>query len=375
MAKPGEADWPAVHGRLTVKERQATGLPETPLTLDGNNLERRRGMRRRQFIAALGGAVAAWPSVLRAQQGDHRTRHIGVLSAFVPDDPAGDAEIVALRQGLDELGWVDGRNIKFHLRWPGGDLERVRALAKDLVELKPDVLVSRSTPATVALRHETDVIPIVFVNIAAEPVESGLVQTLARPGGNVTGFSNFESSIGGKWLQLLKEVDPRISRIGLIYNPQTAPFGRLFLRSVQSAAPLLSLRVVDLPVQTTPNIETELAAFAGERGSSLVAIPDSFTLEHRHLIIALAARYRLPAVYPWTSATRSGGLMAYAVDIPDAMRRAAGYIDRIFKGAKPGDLPVQQPAQFTLSVNLRTAKALGLEFPPSLLATADEVIE
>jgi putative tryptophan/tyrosine transport system substrate-binding protein len=331
-------------------------------------------MKRRQFIAALGGAVAAWPSALRAQQGDHRIRQIGVLSAFVPDDPAGDADIVALRQGLDELGWVDGRNIHIHLRSPGGDLARVRALAKDLVDLKPDVLVSRSTPATMALRGETDVIPIVFVNIA-EPVESGLAQTLARPGGNVTGFTNFESSIGGKWLQLLKEVDPRISRIGMIYNPETAPFGRLFLRSVQSAAPMLSLKVVDLPVETTSDIETELGTFAREQGGSLVAIPDSFTLEHRHLIIALAARYRLPAVYPWASATHSGGLMAYAVDSPDAMRRAAGYVDRILKGAKPAELPVQQPTQFALSVNLKAAKALGLEFPPSLVATADEVIE
>lgn len=331
-------------------------------------------MKRRQFIAALGGAVAAWPSALRAQQGDHRIRQIGVLSAFVPDDPAGDADVVALRQGLDELGWVDGRNIHIHLRSPGGDLARVRALAKDLVDLKPDVLVSRSTPATMALRGETDVIPIVFVNIA-EPVESGLAQTLARPGGNVTGFTNFESSIGGKWLQLLKEVDPRISRIGMIYNPETAPFGRLFLRSVQSAAPMLSLKVVDLPVETTSDIETELGTFAREQGGSLVAIPDTFTLEHRHLIIALAARYRLPAVYPWASATHSGGLMAYAVDSPDAMRRAAGYVDRILKGAKPAELPVQQPTQFALSVNLKAAKALGLEFPPSIVATADEVIE
>jgi putative tryptophan/tyrosine transport system substrate-binding protein len=331
-------------------------------------------MRRRQFIAALGGAVAAWPSLSRAQQGDHRARQVGVLMNVVPDDPSGDSDVAAFRQGLDELGWIDGRNIHVHLRWPGGDLERVRALAKELVDLKPDVLVARSTPTTLALRSETDVIPIVFVNIA-EPVESGLAQTLARPGGNVTGFTNFESSIGGKWLQLLKEVDPGISRVGLIYNPQTAPFAGLFLRSVQSAAPMLSVQAIGLRVETASDIETALAAFAREKGGSLVAIPDSFTLEHRHLIIALAARHRLPAVYPWPSATRSGGLMAYAVDSPDAMRRAAGYIDRILKGAKPGDLPIQQPAQFALSVNLKTAKALGVEFPPSLIATADEVIE
>jgi putative tryptophan/tyrosine transport system substrate-binding protein len=345
------------------------------LTLSGDKLHLRRGMRRRQFIAALGGAVAALPSALRAQQGDHRIRQVGVLMAAVPDDPSGDADIAAFRQGLDELGWSEGRNVHIHVRWPGGDVERVRALAKELVDLKPEVLVARSTPATMALRNETDAIPIVFVNIAAGPVESGLAQTLARPGGNVTGFTNFESSIGGKWVQLLKEVDPRISRIGMIYNPQTAPFGRLFLRSVQSAAPTLSVQPVDLPVEAASDIETALAAFAREQGGSLVAIPDSFTAEHRHLIIALAARYRLPTVYSYLSATRSGGLMAYAVDSRDTMRRAAGYVDRILKGAKPAELPIQQPAQFALSVNLKAAKALGLEFPPSLVATADEVIE
>jgi putative ABC transport system substrate-binding protein len=330
-------------------------------------------MRRRQFIAALGGAVATWPSLSRAQHVD-RTRQVGVLMSVVPDDPSGDADVAAFRQGLDELGWTDGRNIRLHLRWPGGDIERVHALAKELVELRPDALVSRSTPTTMALRSETDVIPIVFVNVS-EPVESGLAQTLARPGGNITGFTNFEGSIGGKWLQLLKEVDPRISRVAMIYNPQTAPFSRLFLRSVQSAAPVLSLQAVDLPVETTSNIETALAAFAREKGGGLVAIPDSFTGEHRDLIIALAARHRLPAVYSYLSATRSGGLMAYAVDTRDTMRRAAGYIDRILKGARPAELPIQQPAQLALSVNLQTAKALGLEFPPSLVATADEVIE
>jgi putative ABC transport system substrate-binding protein len=330
-------------------------------------------MRRRQFIAAMGGAVATWPSLSLAQHVD-LTRQVGVLMSVVPNDPSGDADIAAFRQGLDELGWTDGRNIRLHLRWPGGDIERVRALAKELVELRPDALVSRSTPTTMALRSQTDLIPIVFVNVS-EPVESGLAQTLARPGGNVTGFTNFEGSIGGKWLQLLKEVDPRISRVAMIYNPQTAPFGRLFLRSVQSAVPVLSLQAVDLPVETTSDIETALAAFAREKGGSLVAIPDSFTSEHRDLIIALAARHQLPAVYSYLSATRSGGLMAYAVDTRDTMRRAAGYIDRILKGARPAELPIQQPAQLALSVNLKTAKALGLEFPPSLVATADEVIE
>jgi putative tryptophan/tyrosine transport system substrate-binding protein len=330
-------------------------------------------MKRRQFIAATGGALATWPLGVRAQQGD-RTRHVGVMMSVTPDDPSGDSDMAAFRQGLEELGWTDGRNIQLHLRWTGADLDRARAFAKELVELKPDVLVARSTPTTLALKRETDAIPIVFVNIS-EPVESGLAQTLARPGGNLTDFTNFESSIGGKSLQLLKQIDARITRAGIIYNPRTAPFARLFINSVQSAAPTLSVRSVDLPIQAPSDIETVFAAFASEQGGSLVAIPDSFTIEHRSLIIPLAARYRLPAVYSFPSAARSGGLMAYAVDTRDSMRRAAGYVDRILRGAKPADLPIQQPGQFSLSVNLQTAKALGIDFPATLVATADEVIE
>jgi putative tryptophan/tyrosine transport system substrate-binding protein len=330
-------------------------------------------MRRRQFIAGVVGAVATSPWAVGAQPVD-RIRRIGVLMSVTPDDPSADGDIAALRLGLEELGWTDGRNINIQLRWPGGDLDRARAFAKELVDLRPDVLVARSTPITLALKRETDAIPIVFVNIS-EPVESGLAQSLARPGGNLTGFTNFEGSIGGKWLQLLKQVDSRITRAGIIYNPQTAPFARLFLNSVQSAAPTLSVHSVDLPVQALSDIETALAAFAREPGGSLVSIPDIFTTDHRSLIIPLVARYRLPTVYSFSSAARSGGLMAYAVDTRDSMRRAAGYIDRILKGAKPAELPIQQPAQFSLSINLQTAKALGIEFPATLIATADEVIE
>jgi putative tryptophan/tyrosine transport system substrate-binding protein len=290
------------------------------------------------------------------------------------DDPAGTADVAAFQQGLAELGWTEGRNLRTHLRWPGGDVERARALAKELVVLRPDALVARSTPTATALKGETDVIPIVFVNVS-EPVESGLAQTLARPGGNATGFTNFESSIGGKWLQLLKEVDPRIIRVGMIYNPQTAPFAKSFLHSVQTAATMLSVQTVDLPVRTDADIEAGLAMLAREPGAGLVAIPDSFTVERRDVIVALTAHHRLPSVYANPSATQSGGLVAYAVDSQDAMRRAAGYIDRILRGARPGDLPVQQATKFTLSINLKTAKALGLEIPPSLVATADEVIE
>jgi putative ABC transport system substrate-binding protein len=294
--------------------------------------------------------------------------------SLASDDPAGVSEVAAFQQGLAELGWMEGRNIRTHLRWAGGDIQRARALAKELIALKPDVLVARSTPTAMALKGETEVIPIVFVNVS-EPVESGLAQTLARPGGNATGFTNFEGSIGGKWLQLLKQVDPRIVRIGVIYNPQTAPYARLFLRSVQSAAPMLSVQIMDLPVHADSDIEKALETLAREPGTGFVAIPDSFITERRELVIGLTARYRLPSVYAIPSATPSGALMAYAVDTQDAMRRATGYLDRILRGARPGDLPVQQATKFTLSINLKTAKALGLEIPPSLVATADEVIE
>ena len=329
-------------------------------------------MNRREIIAALG-ASAVSPLSALAQQGG-QMRSVGVLMSFVPDDPPGVADVVAFRQRLTELGWIEGQNIRIEFRWPGSDVERAEVLAKELVALKPDVLLARSTPTTAALRRETDTIPIVFVNIA-EPIESGFVQTLARPGGNITGFTNFESSIGGKWLQLLKEADPRIVRIAIIYNPRTAPFAGLFLRSVQSAAASLALQIVDMPVHSDGNIEAAMVVFAQEPGGGLIAIPDTFTIGRRDMIIGLAARHRLPALYPTPSFTRSGGLMAYAVETRDAIQRAAGYIDRILKGAKAADLPVQAPAKFELSINLKTAKTLGLDLSPMLIAGADEVIE
>jgi putative ABC transport system substrate-binding protein len=292
----------------------------------------------------------------------------------VQEDPGGPADVMAFRHGLADLGWIEGRNIHVEFRWPGGDIDRVQTLAKELVGLRPDVLIGRSTPTTAALKQETTTIPIIFVNVT-EPAEQGFVQSLARPGGNITGFTNFEASIGGKWLQLLKEVDPRIARVAVIFNPQTAPFAGLFLRSVESAAPTFAVEAVAMPIQSDADIETALSMFAAQPSSGLIAIPDSFTGQHRDLIIALAARYRLPALYAIPSATPSGGLMAYAVDTRDTMRRAAGYVDRILKGAKPADLPVQQAARFQLSINLKTAKAIGLDVAPNLAARADEVIE
>jgi putative ABC transport system substrate-binding protein len=329
-------------------------------------------MKRREFITLLSGA-AAWPLTARAQQSG-RMRRVGVLMNVVENDPGGVAEMADLRQGLAELGWVADRNINIEFRWPGGDLERAQALAKELVDLKPEVLLARSTPTTAALKRESDSIPIVFVNVT-EPVEQGFVQSLAQPGGNITGFTNFESMIGGKWLQLLKEVDPRIARVAIIFNPQTAPFAGLFLRSVEAAAPGLAVEVAAMPVQSDTDIETAMTAFARRPAGGLVAIPDSFTGQHRDLIIAVAARNRLPALYANLVSTPSGGLMAYAVDTRDLMHRAAGYVDRILKGDKPSELPVQQPAKFELSINLKTARALGLTVPQSLLTVADEVIE
>ena len=330
-------------------------------------------MRRREFIAALGSAVVARPFAARAQQPE-RVRHVGALMNVVQEDPGGAADVVAFRQGLAELGWIEGRNIQIEFRWPGGDIDRVQTFAKELVGLRPDVLIGRSTPTTAALKQETATIPIIFVNVP-EPVEQGFVQGFARPGGNITGFTNFEASIGGKWLQLLKEVDPRIARVAVIYNPQTAPFAELFLRSVQSAAPTFTVETVAMPIRSDAEIEAALTMFARQSSGGLIAIPDSFTVQHRDLIIALATRYRLPALYANSSATPSGGLMAYAVDTRDTMQRAAGYVDRILKGAKPADLPVQLPARFQLSINLKTAKAIGLDVAPILAARADEVIE
>jgi putative tryptophan/tyrosine transport system substrate-binding protein len=329
-------------------------------------------MKRRYFIAGIASA-AAWPMMARAQHLE-RVRRVGVLMNVVQDDPGGPADVTAFRRGLTELGWIEGRNIDVEFRWPGGDIERIQTFAKELVGLRPDVLVGRSTPATAALKQETSTIPIIFVN-APEPVEQGFVQSLARPGGNVTGFTNFESSIGGKWLQLLKEVDPRIARVAVIYNPETAPFAGLYLRSVQSVAPTFAVEAVAMPMQNDAEIEAALTMFARQPPGGFIAVPDSFTGQHRNLIIALAERNRVPGLYAIPSATPSGGLMAFAVDTRDTMQRAAGYVDRILKGARPADLPVQAPTKYSLSINLNTVRKLGLEIPSSLLATADEVIE
>jgi putative ABC transport system substrate-binding protein len=330
---------------------------------------------RRDLIMLLGGA-AAWPLAARAQSST--MRRLGVLMPFGENDPYSATELGELRAGLAELGWVEDRNIHIDVRSPGGNLEQIQSTAMELVALKPDVLLARSTPTTTALKREAGATPIVFVGVA-EPVEQGFVQNLARPGGNLTGFTNFESMIGGKWLQLLKEVDPRTTRVAVIYNPETAPFAGLFLRSVEEAAPNLDVEVIAMPVGSDADIETAMTAFAARPGGGVVAIPDSFTGEHRNQLVTQAERNRLPVIYGGGGfglvSTLGGGLFSYAVDPRDLMHRAASYVDRILKGDKPSDLPVQQPTKFRLIINLQAAKAIGLKIPESFLLRADEVIE
>jgi putative tryptophan/tyrosine transport system substrate-binding protein len=329
-------------------------------------------MRRREFIAGLGGAVA-WPLAARAQQ-PIRMRRIGVLMSLAKDDPRSLAELAAFRQGLAELGWVEGRTVGIEVHWPGGDIERAETLAKELVAGKPDVLLSRSTPTTTALKKETGTIPIVFANVSA-PVEQGFVQSLARPGGNITGFTNFEESVGGKMLQLLKEIDPRIERVAVIYNPQTAPYAGIYLGAMKSATSALAVETVTILVQSEAAIEAAMTAFARQPGGGVVAIPDSFTAQHRGFLIALAARNSLPTIYAISEASSEGGLMTYGVDARELMYRAAGYIDRVLRGAKPVELAVQQPTRFNLVINRKVATSLGLTISPQLSVFADEVIE
>jgi putative ABC transport system substrate-binding protein len=330
-------------------------------------------MHRREFISLLGGAAAVWPLLGRAQL-PGLMRRVSVLMAQTDGDPGGLAEIAGLTNGLRELGWMEGRNLRVDYRWPEGDVERARTHAKEAVASKPDVLVARSTPAALALKAETRTVPIVFVALA-EPVSSGLVEGLARPGGNITGFTNFDGTVGSKLLEFLREVSPELKRVAVLYNPNTAPFAQSYLRSAEAGAVALALELRASPVQSDAEIEIGLAAIAREPGGGVVVIPDTFTLQRRDLIVSLLNRYRLPAVYATRGWALAGGLMIYSVDTVDLMHRAAGYLDRILKGASPGDLPVQQPSRYELSINLKTARALSLSVPDKLLALADEVIE
>jgi ABC-type uncharacterized transport system substrate-binding protein len=329
-------------------------------------------IERRKFLATLGGAAAAWPLAARAQQPE-RVRRIGLLMNRAPDDPEGQARIAAFLQGLQEWGWAVGRNVQIDYRWGAGDADRIRKFAAELIVLAPDVILSAGSPSVAALQQATHTVPIVFVTVV-DPVSSGFVDTLARPGGNITGFALYEYSISGKWLQLLKEIAPRVTRAAVIRDPAlTAGGGQLGV--IQAVAPSVGVEVTPVNVRDAGEIERAITAFARSPNGGLIVTGSTLAGVHRDLIIALAARHKLPAVYSVRYfVVDAGGLISYGPDFLDQYRRAAGYVDRILKGEKPADLLVQAPTKYELVINVKAAKALGLEVPPTLLARADEVI-
>jgi putative ABC transport system substrate-binding protein len=329
-------------------------------------------IKRREFITLLGGVAAAWPLTARAQSS--AVRRIGVLMGRSASDPEGQKQAAALQRGLEELGWSLGRNLEIDYRWPAGNAGLAQASAKELVELRPDILVANSTPSLIAARGATSTIPIVFVAIA-DPVAQGFVQSLARPGGNMTGFEAEEPSMGAKWVQLLNEIAPRVGPTTVIFNPDSAPFSRMFLPSMEAARPAAAFELIISPVRNETEINRAIVAAARQPSGGLIVLPDSFLSSRHEMIVALVAEQHLPAIYSVSEFSRSGGLIAYGFDRADQFRRAAAYVDRILKGEKPADLPVQLPTKFQLVINLKTAKALGLTVPQTLLVAADEVIE
>jgi len=328
-------------------------------------------MRRREFTTLLGGA-AAWPLAARAQQGD-RVRRVGVLLPYDENEPVTKPLVSAFTQALVQLGWTDGRYMRMDLRWAGGDTNQMRALAQELVGLQPDVILTYTTPPTAAVQRETRTIPTVFVDVA-DPVASGLVARLDRPRGNITGFADFEPSLGGKWLELLSQIVPGLKRAAIMFNPDTST-ASTFMASLETAARSLKVEPIAALVHGDSEIDAAIIALGREPPSGLVVIPDVFMIAHRAPIILAAARNNVPAVYWLSPFAKDGGLLSYGVDQVDIWRRSATYVDRILRGAKPGDLPVQFPTKFEMAVNLKTAKALGLTIPAILQATADEVIE
>jgi putative tryptophan/tyrosine transport system substrate-binding protein len=331
-----------------------------------------RHTRRREFIAVVGGAAAAWPLAARAQMPE-RVRLVGVLFGGA-DDLEGQARVALLRQGFSELGWIEGRNIHLDYRWVSGDAARAKANAAELVSQKPDVIIANTTLSLAAVRNETSTIPIVFVNIG-DPIAQGFVSSLAHPGGNITGFTSFEFGISAKWLELIKEIAPKLGRVAFIFNPEAAPFAEKFVSSIERAAPSFGVDLIVSPTRDAAEIDRALATVSGEPKGGLIVEPDAFTSANRALIISLAARYRSPAIYPYRFYAADGGLLSYGNDINETWRRAPSYVDKILRGASPGDLPIQQPTKFELIINLKTAKALGLTIPPQLLDRADELIE
>ena len=330
-------------------------------------------MRRREFIALVGGA-AAWPLAAGAQQAE-RVRRIGVLMGYAESDREGQAFVAAFRESFQKLGWTEGRNVQMDTRWAtSDDAESIPRFAKELVALQPDLILSHNTPTTAAMLQQTRTIPIIFA-LVVDLVSSGFVASLPRPGGNATGFIALEGSMAGKWLELLKEIAPRVTRVFFLFNPVTAPYAKNFLSAFKAAAAVFAVEGIAAPVHDTSELESVVGAHAREPNVGLIVMPSAFVTIHRMEIASLAARYRLPAVYPYRFFPEDGGLLSYGNDFVDNFRRAAVYVDRVLRGANPSELPVQAPAKFELVVNLKTAKELGLDVPLLLQQRADEVIE
>jgi len=328
-------------------------------------------LKRRAFIILLGAAAA---TMALPRGAPAAARRVGVLSTLVEDTAESRRLMAVFVRGLSELGWTDGRNLSLEQRWSGGDNNRLRSDARELASLRVDVVMAITTPAVAALKQEAPAIPVVFVAVS-DPVGSGFIDSLPRPGGNITGFINLEGSLSGKWLELLKEIAPAVTHAGFIFNPEAAPFADYYLRAFEAAAPAAGVTPVAMPVHEAADIARAAAGLRGRGAGGFIVMPDTFTTLHRAEIIAAAARERLPAVYPNGATARAGGLMGYGVDNVESVRSAAGYVDRILKGAKAADLPVQQPTKFELVINRKTARALGLDVPPTLLVRADEVVE
>ena len=328
-------------------------------------------MRRREFITLLGGA-AAWPLAARAQQPE-RMRRIGVLMAMPESDPEGQAFVAAFRAGLQKLGWTEGRNIRIDTRW-AAEVELMQGFAKELIALQPDLILANNTPTTAAVLQQTSTIPIIFT-VVADPVGSGFVASFPRPGGNVTGFNVSEPTLAGKFVELLKEIAPHVASVAMLFNPATTPYRDIYLNPFKATAASFAVEPIAAPVHDRSELESVVAAQARRPNSGLIVMPDGFMNVHRAEIILLAARYRLPAVYPWRFFAEQGGLLSYGSEQGDLFRRAATYVDRILKGEKATDLPVQAPTEYRLVINLKTAKALGLTVPPTLLDRVDKVIE
>jgi ABC-type uncharacterized transport system substrate-binding protein len=328
-------------------------------------------MKRRDFITLISVAAAAWPLAVRAQK---RMARIGALMDVADTNASAKAWVDAFESGLAAAGWNKDRNVEITYRWGASNAERLMRYAEELVQSGPDVLMVHGTSALVPLHKLTTTIPIVFTAVS-DPVAQGFVASVSHPGGNLTGFSNFEPNIGDKWLQLLKEIAPSAKHVGVMFNPRTAPYGALLMRSIEAAAPSLGLVPAQATVQNEDEIRTAIGTLAAKGESALVVLPDTFTLDHAALIASLANGSRLPTIYSLPQYAHAGGLVAYGIDLTEQLRKAADYVDRILRGEKAGDLPIQAPTRYTMTINLKTAKALGIAIPDRLLATADDVIE